>query len=126
MLGGRGAGGGAGAACLVMPATLRLVRRYKFSQLHISQFYPRPGTPAAKMRRVATHVVKERTRDLTAVFNSYSTLGPLVGTQQRVLATDLASDKKHLVAHTKGYVQVRRRGTALHPSGGRLHHRRQR
>eukprot|EP00908_Phaeocystis_cordata_P017783 Transcript_29150.p2 GENE.Transcript_29150~~Transcript_29150.p2 ORF type:complete len:681 (+),score=272.71 Transcript_29150:274-2043(+) len=87
-------------------ATLRLVRRYKFSQLHISQFYPRPGTPAAKMRRVATHVVKERTRDLTAVFNSYSTLGPLVGTQQRVLATDLASDKKHLVAHTKGYVQV--------------------
>ena len=30
----------------------------------------------------------------------------LVGTQQRVLATDIASDRKHLVAHTKGYVQV--------------------
>ena len=29
-----------------------------------------------------------------------------VGSTQRVLATDLAKDQKHLVAHTKGYVQV--------------------
>ena len=88
-------------------ATLRLVRKYRFPVLNISQFYPRPGTPAAKMRRVATHIVKERTRDLTAVFKSYALPhAHLVGTQQRVLATDVASDKKHLVAHTKGYVQV--------------------
>ena len=37
------------------------MRKYKFPILNISQFYPRPGTPAAKMRRVATHIVKART-----------------------------------------------------------------
>ena len=31
-------------------ATLALVRKYRFPILNISQFYPRPGTPAAKMR----------------------------------------------------------------------------
>ena len=49
---------------------------------------------------------QERTRDLTAVFNSYAPFAHLVGTEQRVLATDLAKDQKHLVAHTKSYVQV--------------------
>lgn len=40
--------------------TLRLCRRYRFPVLNISQFYPRPGTPAVKMKRVPTHVVKAR------------------------------------------------------------------
>ena len=31
--------------------TLKLVEKYKFPVLNISQFYPRPGTPAAKMKR---------------------------------------------------------------------------
>ena len=75
-------------------ATLRLVRKYRFPILNISQFYPRPGTPAAKMRRVSTHIVQERTRDLTAVFKSYTPYEHLVGTEQRA-ATDVASDKKH-------------------------------
>ena len=33
-------------------ATLALVARYRFATCHISQFYPRPGTPAARMRKV--------------------------------------------------------------------------
>ena len=41
---------------------MRLVRHYRFPILNISQFYPRPGTPAARMKRVPTHLVKERTR----------------------------------------------------------------
>jgi hypothetical protein len=41
-----------------------LVRHYKFSHCHISQFYPRPGTPAARMKRVPTHIVKQRSREV--------------------------------------------------------------
>lgn len=36
--------------------TLDLVARYRFSHTHISQFYPRPGTPAARMRKVRSQV----------------------------------------------------------------------
>ena len=39
-------------------ATLRLVERYRFPILNISQFYPRQGTPAARLPRVPTHIVK--------------------------------------------------------------------
>lgn len=35
---------------------LDLVARYRFSHTHISQFYPRPGTPAARMRKVVSQV----------------------------------------------------------------------
>ena len=65
-------------------------------------------SPAAKMKRIPTHVVKERTREVSALFRSYSTHDHLVGTEQDVLVTDVANDRVHSVGHTKGYVQVRR------------------
>ncbi len=37
--------------------TLDLVKLYRFPSLFINQFYPRPGTPAAKMEQVPAHVV---------------------------------------------------------------------
>lgn len=37
-------------------ATMALVRQYKFPHTHISQFYPRPGTPAARMRKVGDSI----------------------------------------------------------------------
>lgn len=37
--------------------TMQLVRKYRFPSLFINQFYPRPGTPAAKMEQVPAHVV---------------------------------------------------------------------
>ena len=36
--------------------TLDLVAQYRFSHTHISQFYPRPGTPAARMKKVRSQV----------------------------------------------------------------------
>lgn len=41
--------------------TLELCAKYKFPSLFINQFFPRPGTPAAKMRRVDTQEVQENT-----------------------------------------------------------------
>mmetsp|Transcript_5199 Transcript_5199/g.7848 ORF Transcript_5199/g.7848 Transcript_5199/m.7848 type:complete len:586 (-) Transcript_5199:109-1866(-) len=86
--------------------TLDLVREYKFPALHISQFYPRPGTPAAKMKRVHTAEVKRRSREMTELFLSYETLSGKVGKIFRVLATEIAKDKKHYVAHNKSYDQI--------------------
>jgi threonylcarbamoyladenosine tRNA methylthiotransferase CDKAL1 len=64
--------------------TMDLCRKYDFIELHLSQFYPRPGTPAARMKRVDTKVVKGRSRELTAYIESYLPHGGLNGTEQRV------------------------------------------
>jgi threonylcarbamoyladenosine tRNA methylthiotransferase CDKAL1 len=64
--------------------TMRILQKYRFTVLHISQFYPRPGTPAARMKRVDTLVVKERSRKATKYFNSYTSFDHLVGEIQQV------------------------------------------
>ncbi|KAK9073210.1 hypothetical protein SSX86_007534 [Deinandra increscens subsp. villosa] len=86
--------------------TVNLIKEYKFSQVHISQFYPRPGTPAARMKKVASNVVKNRSRELTSVFESFTPYSGMEGKTERIWITDIATDQIHLVGHTKGYVQV--------------------
>ena len=87
-------------------ATMSLCRKYDFREVHISQFYPRPGTPAARMKRVDTKEVKRRSRELTAYVESYSPHAHLLNTTQRVWVTDVAKDGVSLVGHTKSYEQV--------------------
>lgn len=41
--------------------TMDLVDKYRFPSLFINQFYPRPGTPAARMKRLPTEEVKRDT-----------------------------------------------------------------
>jgi threonylcarbamoyladenosine tRNA methylthiotransferase CDKAL1 len=86
--------------------TMSLCRKYDFREVHISQFYPRPGTPAARMKRVDTKEVKRRSRELTAYVESYSPHAHLLNTTQRVWVTDVAKDGVSLVGHTKSYEQV--------------------
>jgi len=61
--------------------TCQLVEKYKFPVLNISQFYPRPGTVAAKWKKVPSDVVKARSSEITTIFNSYSTFSDLKGTE---------------------------------------------
>ncbi|KAL3324255.1 hypothetical protein AABB24_038438 [Solanum stoloniferum] len=86
--------------------TVDLIKDYKLAQVHISQFYPRPGTPAARMKKVPSNVVKQRSRELTAVFESFTPYAGVEGKVERIWITDIASDGIHLVGHTKGYIQV--------------------
>ncbi|CAN6678693.1 unnamed protein product [Malus baccata var. baccata] len=86
--------------------TLSLIKEYKFSQVHISQFYPRPGTPAARMKKVPSTVVKKRSRELTSAFEAFAPYVGMEGRVERIWITDIATDGIHLVGHTKGYVQV--------------------
>eukprot|EP00629_Pelagomonadales_sp_RCC1024_P018095 CAMPEP_0119288238 /NCGR_PEP_ID=MMETSP1329-20130426/36903_1 /TAXON_ID=114041 /ORGANISM="Genus nov. species nov., Strain RCC1024" /LENGTH=143 /DNA_ID=CAMNT_0007289019 /DNA_START=13 /DNA_END=441 /DNA_ORIENTATION=- len=52
--------------------TVELVEAYRFPLINISQFYARPGTPAARMRpRVPTAVVKERSRRLSRLVQTF-------------------------------------------------------
>ncbi|KAL6961976.1 tRNA (N(6)-L-threonylcarbamoyladenosine(37)-C(2))-methylthiotransferase [Sarracenia purpurea var. burkii] len=86
--------------------TVNLIEEYKFPQVHISQFYPRPGTPAARMKKVPSTVVKNRSRELTSVFESFTPYNGMEGKVERIWITEIATDGIHLVGHTKGYVQV--------------------
>nr|ACF79052.1 unknown [Zea mays] len=86
--------------------TVNLVKEYQFPQVHISQFYPRPGTPAARMKKVPSNEVKKRSRELTSVFESFSPYQGMEGKVEKIWITEIASDGVHLVGHTKGYIQV--------------------
>jgi threonylcarbamoyladenosine tRNA methylthiotransferase CDKAL1 len=88
--------------------TLDLIDHNRFSVVNISQFYSRPGTPAARMRKVPTNVVKERSRALTKLFNSYHSnmFEDMVGTRLVVHLTEIAADGHNLVGHSKNYTQV--------------------
>ena len=87
-------------------ATCALVDGFRFPVVNISQFYPRPGTPAAKMRKVRSQEVKARSRKISALFRSYATFDELVGEEVDVWITEMAADGHSLVGHTRAYVQV--------------------
>ncbi|XP_068016958.1 threonylcarbamoyladenosine tRNA methylthiotransferase [Melanerpes formicivorus] len=86
--------------------TMKLVEQYRFPSLFINQFYPRPGTPAAKMHQVPAAVKKQRTKDLSQLFHSYSPYDHKVGERQRVLVTEESFDSNYYVAHNSFYEQV--------------------
>lgn len=108
--------------------TMKLVEAYKFPVLNISKFYARPGTPAAKMKKVKTDIAKARSTRLTRFFESYSCYGFLVGQTvdvwfseevsfskqskgssnptQPTASDQVAEKRKQSVGHTKEYIKV--------------------
>ena len=91
--------------------TLDLIEKYKFPILNISQFYPRPGTVAAKWKKEDTKEVKRRSTETTKLFNSYSTNLKLKNTIQRVWVHDNIDEGKSpgeefMIGHTKAYTKV--------------------
>ncbi|XP_028908614.1 threonylcarbamoyladenosine tRNA methylthiotransferase isoform X1 [Ornithorhynchus anatinus] len=86
--------------------TVKLVEDYRFPSLFINQFYPRPGTPAAKMQQVPAQVKKQRTKELSQLFHSYNPYDHKIGERQQVLVTEESFDSKFYVAHNRFYEQV--------------------
>jgi threonylcarbamoyladenosine tRNA methylthiotransferase CDKAL1 len=87
--------------------TLSLIGHYQFAITNISQFYPRPGTPAAKMKRVPTNIVKDRSRRLTKVFESIVPYTYMVGQTVKVwFDVEVSDDRKYSVGHTKAYIKI--------------------
>ncbi|ONK57991.1 uncharacterized protein A4U43_C09F6540 [Asparagus officinalis] len=77
--------------------TVSLIKDYQFSQVHISQFYPRPGTPAARMKKVPSTAVKRRSRELTSVFESFNPYQGMEGRIERIWITEIATDDSDVV-----------------------------
>ena len=86
--------------------TVQLVEQNKFPSLFINQFYPRPGTPAARMDLIPPREVKKRTKRMTDVFHSYMPYSDRVGRKYSVLVTELSFDRQFLVGHNDFYEQV--------------------
>lgn len=86
--------------------TMVLCAKYKFPSLFINQFYPRPGTPAAQMKRIPANLVKTRTKRLTDLFNSYEPYANRIGSEYTALVTDISHDKQYYVGHNKFYEQI--------------------
>eukprot|EP00960_Hanusia_phi_P020609 607349-Hanusia_phi.AAC.4 len=86
--------------------TMELLDKYKFPVVNIAQFYPRPGTVAAKMPKLQSGIVKDRSRRVTAHFESYRTWDHLVGRRERVWVIEYGKDENYVVGHTEGYTQV--------------------
>jgi len=86
--------------------SLELVREFRFPVLNISQYYPRPGTAAARMKKLPGSVVKRRSTEMTQLFESYETHGALAGREERVWFSDTDARHGQTVGHTKGYAKV--------------------
>eukprot|EP00794_Sanderia_malayensis_P015430 gene15430-17004_t len=86
--------------------SLSLVEEYKFPSLFINQFYPRPGTPAARMKRLANNVVKTRTKKLTDLFTSYLPYENNMNSRFNILITEVSKDGNYFVGHNKSYNQA--------------------
>jgi len=73
--------------------TLDLIEYFKFPVVNISQFYPRPGTPAAKMKRINTQIVKNRSRRLTILFENFNPYEHFPGRCEKVwFNTEISED----------------------------------
>lgn len=58
------------------------------------------GTPAARMKKVPSAVVKKRSRELTSVFEPFTPYNGMEGSVERIWITDIATDGVHLVSMT--------------------------
>lgn len=86
--------------------TLALVEDYKFASVFINQFFPRPGTPAARMPQVPAQEKKKRTKELSILFRSYLPYEHKLGERCHVLVTEDSTDGQYYVGHNKCYDQV--------------------
>ena len=88
--------------------TLSVIKKYQFPVVNISQFYPRPGTIAAKMKQINSKIKKERSREVTQVFNEYRFSSLTLGSEHLVWISEkeIVKEKEILVGHTKGYCKV--------------------
>ena len=111
--------------------SIDLVKRHHFPILNISQFYPRPNTPAARMPKLNSKIVKARSQETTALFDSYRTFDSMIGLENGRNAeipsseTRTAADgdftqlvwfhahedhrstgQRHTVGHTKNHTKI--------------------
>lgn len=91
--------------------TVELINNYKFPVINISKFYPRPGTPAAKMKPISNGISKSRSSEITNLFQSFNhneyIFDKLPGDKiVKVWFIEHSEKSDHTVGHTKYYNKV--------------------
>lgn len=87
-------------------ATMELCRKYRFQGLHISQFYARPGTAAAKLKPLKSNIIKERWRECTDFTNAYNRNEALEGREERVWFVGTEVERGQTIGRTKNFAKV--------------------
>merc|ERR1719171_1995959 len=85
---------------------MALCRRYRFHGIHISQFYARPNTPAARMKPLKSHVGKQRYRELSDFTWTYDRNAALGGREERVWFTGTDEAHGQTVGRTEAFAKV--------------------
>merc|ERR1711879_80183 len=86
--------------------TMALLRKYMFQGIHISQFYARPGTAAARMKPLKSHIGKDRYRELTDYTWTYNRNEAYEGSRERVWFTGSNIEHGQTVGRTKSFAKV--------------------
>merc|ERR1712187_207034 len=86
--------------------TMSLIRKYHFQGIHTSQFYARPGTPAARMKPLKSHIGKDRYREVADFVSSYNRNSYLEGREELVWFTGIDQEHGQTVGRTKEYAKI--------------------
>ncbi len=87
--------------------TIKLVEKYKFKFIHISKFYPRPGTVAAKMPLIDSKIVNQRSKRLTELYKSYLPNEHFLGNNIKIyVSKERSRCGKYQIAHDKYYNNI--------------------
>lgn len=93
--------------------TMALCKKYQFQGIHISQFYARPGTSAARLKPLKSHIGKDRYKELADLVTSYDRNEHLLGREERVWFGDTEQERSkgvnaqgQTVGRTKSFAKV--------------------
>lgn len=87
--------------------SMKLIKKYRFPSLFINQFYPRPNTPAARLKKVNGVEARRRTSAMTNLFHSYTRYtDDRIGEIHDCLVCEMAKDGINFVGHNKSYEQI--------------------
>jgi len=82
--------------------SLSLIKKFKFPIVNISQFYPRNGTPAAKLPQLPHNVKKSYSKQLDTLFHSYNPNSIMLGRCVRGYGYSLDD----MIAHTNNHIKL--------------------
>lgn len=88
--------------------TIDILQELKIPVVNISKFYPRPDTPAAKMKLLPTHIVKERSTKLAQICQqiAHERNASFVGKKLSVIIDEKGKKQNTLIARADNYLQV--------------------
>jgi MiaB/RimO family radical SAM methylthiotransferase len=87
--------------------TLTVLRETQCDMVNVSRFWPRPGTPAARMKQVDGAVAKERCKQVMELFHKIGEEHnkAFVGKQERIIITEQGKDSS-FIGKNSNYKQV--------------------